>query len=169
MPGELSPDIKSFFWTPPHPMSEDCLQIVTSGWVPRPECPSPWGTKPLLEAPSPYPNRCKLKCEFLNWRTVDLQCSVSFCCTTKWCSYIYISLNSFSYSFPLWFLTAYQVLFPVLHSRPLLLKCEFFWRRRSNLIESNRRKYGERMLWAHVQVCQQSSWPSEQDHGAQVS
>ena len=45
--------------------------------------------------------------------TVDLQCYVSFWCTAKWfsfiyiCIYIYTRIYSFSYSFPLWFITRY--------------------------------------------------------------
>ena len=57
---------------------------------------------------------------FLNlfyWSIVDLQC-VNFCCTTKWFSYIYI--YTFSYSFPLSFVTGYWILFPVLYSKTLL-------------------------------------------------
>ena len=29
---------------------------------------------------------------FLNWCIVDLQCSINFCCTSKWFSYIYICI-----------------------------------------------------------------------------
>ena len=53
---------------------------------------------------------------FLNWSIVDLQCCVSFWCTAKWFRYTY----SFSYSFPLQFITGCWIYFPVLCSRTLL-------------------------------------------------
>ena len=90
---------------------------------------------------------------FKNGSIVDLQRCVSFCCKPS----DSVILNPFPYSFPVWFLTAYRVLFPVPHSRPLLLKCEFFWRRKNNLLGRKRRRCGERMLGARVQVCQRSS------------
>ena len=53
--------------------------------------------------------------DFFNWSIVDLQCCASFWCTAEWFSYIY----SFSYSFPLWFITGHWIQFLVLHSRTL--------------------------------------------------
>ena len=49
---------------------------------------------------------------------VDLQCCVTFCCRANWFSYAYI--HSFSYSFPLWFISGHWIEFPVLPSRTLL-------------------------------------------------
>ena len=36
---------------------------------------------------------------FFNWSRADLQCCISFRCTTKWLSYIYTYIHSFSDSF----------------------------------------------------------------------
>ena len=55
---------------------------------------------------------------------VDLQCCVNFCCIAKWFSYshthTHTHIYSFSHSFPLWFITEYWILFPVLYSRDSL-------------------------------------------------
>ena len=50
-----------------------------------------------------------LLCIFLKFyrRIVDLQCCVDFCYTAKWLRHTYI--YSFSYSFPLWFITGYWI------------------------------------------------------------
>ena len=50
---------------------------------------------------------------YFYWSIVDLQGCVNFCCTEKWFRYIY----SFSYSFPLWFITGHWIQLPVLYSR----------------------------------------------------
>ena len=42
------------------------------------------------------------------WNIVDLQC-VNFYCAAKWFSFV----PTHSYSFPLWFITRYQIHFPV--------------------------------------------------------
>ena len=49
---------------------------------------------------------------------VDLQYCVSFCCIAE--IQLYICIHSFSYSFPLWFITGYWILFPVLYSKTFL-------------------------------------------------
>ena len=36
-------------------------------------------------------------CSVLNWSTVDVRCSINFCCTTKWFSYIYITFHIIFY------------------------------------------------------------------------
>ena len=56
-----------------------------------------------------------------SWSIVYLQYCVNFYCTAEWFSYIYI--HSFSYSFPLWFITRYWKKFPALDSRTLLFIC----------------------------------------------
>ena len=53
------------------------------------------------------------------WSLVDLPCCIWFWCTAEWLSHTYI--YSFSYSFPLWFITGYRIWSPVLYSRTLLL------------------------------------------------
>ena len=45
---------------------------------------------------------------FFNWSVVDLQCCVSFYCTTEWFRYIYY-VCSFSDTFPLWFIVGYWI------------------------------------------------------------
>ena len=67
-----------------------------------------------------------------NWSIVNLQCCVSFRCTAKWFSYIYIHTHicihfqilfhcTFSDSFPFFsIITRYWVEFPVLYSRSSL-------------------------------------------------
>ena len=46
----------------------------------------------------------------LNWSVVDLPCCINFYCTAKWLCYTYINIwLSFSYSFPLWFITRYWI------------------------------------------------------------
>ena len=49
-----------------------------------------------------------------------MQCYVNFFYTAKWLSYTYILIYSFSYSFPLRFITGCWIQFPVLYSRTLL-------------------------------------------------
>ena len=51
------------------------------------------------------------------WSIVDLQCYVNFSCKVI---QLHIYVYSFSYSFPLWFITGYWIQFPVLYSRTLL-------------------------------------------------
>ena len=53
----------------------------------------------------------------LYWGIVDLQCVINFYCTTKWFSYMYTHIHSFSDSFPIEIFTEYWVEFPALHSR----------------------------------------------------
>ena len=46
----------------------------------------------------------------LNWRIVDLPCRINFYCTAKWLCHTYINIwQSFSYSFPVWFITRYWI------------------------------------------------------------
>ena len=52
---------------------------------------------------------------------VDLECCVNSCCTVKWFSYTYISIYSFKYSFPLWFVIGYWIQVSVLHRRTYCL------------------------------------------------
>lgn len=59
-----------------------------------------------------------------SWSIVYLQYCVNFYCTAEWFSYIYI--HSFSYSFPLWFITRYWKKFPALDSRTLLFICSLY-------------------------------------------
>ena len=54
----------------------------------------------------------------LCWHIIDSQCCVNLCYTVKRFSYTHI--YSYSYSFPLRFITGYWIYFPVLCSRILL-------------------------------------------------
>ena len=53
------------------------------------------------------------------WSIVGLRCSVHFCCTAKWVSYMYAYTHSFKDSFPMYVITEYWVRFSVIHSRSL--------------------------------------------------
>ena len=72
-----------------------------------------FSTRIALSLPSPptkNPTYSFLKKFY--WGIVDLQCCVNFCCMAKWFTY--------TYSFPLWFITGYWIELPVLYSRILL-------------------------------------------------
>ena len=56
-----------------------------------------------------------------SWSISDLQCCVSFRCITKWLSYTYTCIPSFSDSFLIQFITEYWVEFSLLYSRSLLI------------------------------------------------
>ena len=51
----------------------------------------------------------------LYWTIVDLYCCVNFRYAAKWISYIYASIHSFSYSFPVQAITEYWVDLPVVY------------------------------------------------------
>ena len=55
-----------------------------------------------------------------SWSISDLQCCVSFRCITKWLSYTYTCIPSFSDSFLIQFITEYWVEFSLLYSRSFL-------------------------------------------------
>lgn len=64
----------------------------------------------------------KSRTRLRDWTVIaGLRCCVSFYCTAEWFSYAYIYTHSFSYSFPLWFISGYWIQFPVLYSRTLFI------------------------------------------------
>ena len=69
----------------------------------------------------------KFWCCCFYWSRVDLQYCINFWYIATWFCYIHmyiyflcIYIQSFLYSFPLWFIMGYWIWFPVLYSRTLL-------------------------------------------------
>ena len=59
------------------------------------------------------------------WSIADVECCVNFCYIAK--CFTYMSIYSFSYSSPLWFLTGYWIQFPMLYVVVQLLSCVRLW------------------------------------------
>ena len=74
-------------------------------------------SQPLLRHQHFHPSQSFLFL-FFNWSTVDLQCWANLL-YSKQLSYIHIYIL-FLYSFPLWFIPADWIYFPVLYNRTLL-------------------------------------------------